>query len=145
MTARLQSNPAPDHRAAQQPRDSQSIGTLLRRLVGELATLLRQEFALASAELMQGLRGMLTGAAAAMAGGVVLFAGILVLLSSAVLGLSRVVAPWLAALIVGSAVSIAGVVALSVGVRRLRPQSLKPERAARSLSKDKAVLMRRAP
>ncbi len=144
MTVRLESDPAPDNRP-QRPRGSQSVATLLRRLVRELATLLRQEFALASAELTHGLRTIAAGAVAVIAGGVVLFAGILVLLSSAVLGLSLLMSPWLAALVVGCAVSIAGIVALSVGVHHFRPDSLKPQRTTRSLSKDTAVLLRRMP
>jgi hypothetical protein len=99
--------------------------------------------ALAGAELMEGARRLLMGAMAVLAGSAVLFAGILVLLGSAVLGLSHVLAAWLAALIVGAGVSVAGIVALMVGVRRLSAQSLKPARATRSLLKDKDALLRR--
>jgi len=125
-------------------REPQSIATLVRRLAHQLATLLRNELALASAELVEAARALLTGAMAALAGSAILFAGLLVLLSSAVLGLSLVLAPWLAALIVGAAVSVAGVVALLIGVRRLSAQSLKPARTTRSLLKDKDALLRRA-
>ena len=124
-------------------REPQSIATLVRRLAHQLATLLRNELALAGAELVEAARNLLTGAMAALAGSAVLFAGILVLLSSAVLGLSLVLAPWLAALIVGTAVSIVGIVAVIVGVRRLSAQTLKPTRTTRSLLKDKDALLRR--
>jgi len=124
-------------------REPQSIVTLLRRLARQLSTLLRNELALASAELIRAARTTVAGATVAVAGGVILFAGFLVLLSSAVLGLSLAVAPWLAALIVGAAVSIVGGVALAVGIRRLRPDSLHLPRTSRSLSKDKAAILRR--
>jgi len=144
MIIRTQPDPLADGRAMQ-PRYSQSVAALLRRLVRELAALLRQEFALASAELTHGLRTLAVAAVVAMAGGIVLFSGILMLLSSAVLGLSHVVAPWLAALLIGCLVSLVGIVALLVGIRGLQPRSLKPRRIARSLARDTAVLMRRAP
>ena len=142
MSVEIQSRPM---RAAakREQREPQSIATLVRRLAHQLATLLRNELALASAELVEAARTLLTGAMATLAGSAVLFAGILVLLSSAILGLSLVLAPWLAALIVGAAVSVIGIVAVLIGVRRLSAQSLKPARTARSLMKDKDALKRR--
>jgi arginyl-tRNA synthetase len=76
--------------AATEQREPQSIATLLRRLTHQLATLFRDELALASAELMRGARILLTGAIVALAGTAVLLTGIFVLLSSAVLGLSHI-------------------------------------------------------
>jgi uncharacterized membrane protein YqjE len=123
-------------------RESQSVTTLLRRLTHELATLLRQELSLAAAELTQTLNRILTAAAGVAAGGAVVFAGLLVLLAAAVLGLSVVVAPWLAALIVGAGTILIGIVVTVAASHKLKPESLKPERTARSLAKDKDVLTR---
>jgi hypothetical protein len=124
-------------------RNSQSVAGLLQRLTRELGMLLRNELALASAEFTQALRKTLAAAVVAALGGAVLFAGLLALLAAAVLGLSHVMTAWLAALIVGSIVSLIGVATLSVGSRSLRAQNLKPHRVSRSLLKDKAVITRK--
>ena len=123
-------------------RETQSVATLAHRLTHELATLVRQELALVVAEFTQALGKTLAAATAVAAGGAVLFAGLLVLLASAVLGLSHIMAAWLAALLVGIVVSVVGIAAVVAGARAL-PQTLRPERSARSLSKDKAVLTRK--
>ena len=123
-------------------RETQSVATLVHRLTHELATLVRQELALAGAEFTQLLGKTLAAATAVAAGGAVLFAGLLVLLAAAVLGLSHIMAVWLAALLVGIVVSIVGIAVVVTGARAL-PQTLRPERSARSLSKDKDVLTRK--
>ena len=64
------------------------------------------------------------------------------MLAAAVLGLSHIMAGWLAALLVGIVVSVVGIVAIVAGARTL-PETLQPKRSARSLSKDKDVLTRK--
>ncbi len=125
-------------------RSSQSVGGLLQRLTHELSTLFRQELALAAAEVSQTLGRLLGAVTTTAAGGAMLFSGLLVLLAAAVLGLSQVMAAWLAAVLVGAAVSIIGVVMVLAGVRAL-PETLRPARTTHSLSKDKDVLTRKTP
>jgi lipopolysaccharide export LptBFGC system permease protein LptF len=125
-------------------RDSQSIIELVRRFSDELLTLFRQEMALATAEVSRTIRKLAAGVASIAAGAAVLYAGFLTLVAAAVLGLSRVLEPWLAALIVGGAVTIVGVVLLMVGKKTIEPEHLKPQRSVESLREDKDVLMRRA-
>lgn len=124
-------------------RESQSAFTLLRRLTDELTTLLRQELALATAEVSRSMRAMLTGAASLAVGGAVLFTGLLAMLAAAVLGLATVLQPWAAALIIGAAVAAVGIVLVSVGIRSLNPSTLKPSRTTESLRRDRDVLTRR--
>ena len=123
-------------------RETQSVMALLHRLTHELARLFRQELALAAAELTRTLGRILAAATTAAAGGAMLFAGLLVLLAAAVLGLTHIMADWLAALLVGVFASVVGIAALVGGTRRL-PETLRPKRSARSLSKDKDVLTRK--
>lgn len=118
--------------------------TLLRRLMDELTTLLRQEMALATSELIGSLGRLTAGIVSIATGGAVLFSGFLVLLAAAVLGLTNVVEPWLAALIVGGVVTIVGVVMVLAGRKAVDPSMLKPRRSAESLRKDKDVLTRSA-
>jgi xanthine/uracil permease len=69
--------------------------------------------------------------------------GLLALLAAAILGLATVLHPWLAALVIGAAVAIIGIVLVAVGVRSLDPSTLKPSRTAESLRRDKDVITRR--
>lgn len=124
-------------------RESQSAIGLLRRLTDELTRLLRQELALATAEIARSMRVMLTAGASLAVGGAVLFTGLLAMLAAAVLGLATVLHPWLAALVIGVAVAVIGIILVSVGIRALDPSTLKPSRTAESLRKDRDVLTRR--
>ncbi len=68
------------------PGNDTTLG-LLRRLMDELATLFRQEMALATAEVTGAIAKLSIGLVSVISGGAVLFAGFLVLLASATLGL----------------------------------------------------------
>ncbi|HEY2037819.1 MAG TPA: phage holin family protein, partial [Steroidobacteraceae bacterium] len=60
-----------------------------------------------------------------------------------VLGLATVLQPWLAALVIGAAVAVIGIVLVLAGVRSIDPSTLKPARTAESLRRDKDVITRR--
>jgi Putative Actinobacterial Holin-X, holin superfamily III len=136
---------SPQAGTANGERESQSAFGLLRRLTDELATLLRQELALATAEISRSMRVMLAGTASLAVGGAVLFTGILAMLAAAVLGLATVLHPWLAALVIGAAVAVIGIILVSAGIRSLDPSSLKPSRTTESLRRDRDVITRRQP
>ena len=125
-------------------RENESAISLLRRLMDELATLFRQELALATSELTGALTKLTAGVVSIATGGAVLFAGFLVLLASAVLGLANVVEPWLAALIVGGVVAVIGLALVLAGRKKIDPSTLKPRRSPESLRQDKEVLTRSA-
>lgn len=137
--------PPPAAAGANGDRESQSAFGLLRRLTDELSTLLRQELALATTEISRSMRVMLAGTASVAVGGAVLFTGLLAMLAAAVLGLATVLHPWLAALVIGAAVALIGIVLVLLGIRSLNPTTLKPARTAESLRRDRDVLTRRQP
>jgi xanthine/uracil permease len=114
-------------------------------LTDELSTLLRQELALATTEISRSMRVMLAGTASLAVGGAVLFTGLLSMLAAAVLGLATVLHPWLAALVIGAAVALIGIVLVVIGIRSLDPSTLKPSRTTESLRRDKDVITRRQP
>ena len=124
--------------AAGQARSDRSVSALLSDLAGETGTLVRQEIALFKAELHEKLARLGQGAGALAAGGLLAFSGWLTLLAAAVLGLSNLVAPWLAALIVGLAALALGAGLLFFGKSRLDPDALVPRRALNSLREDEA-------
>ena len=70
-------------------------------------------------------------------------AGVSALLAAAILALAKVVEPWLAAAIVGIAISVIGFVLLQAARSKLRPSALKPERTSESLRRDAQVVARR--
>ena len=127
----------PDVEAARlQP--GRPVSVLLSDLARETGTLVSQEIALFKAELQEKLGRLGGGVGALAAGGMIAFSGWLVLLAAAVLGLSHVVAPWLAALIVGLVVLAIGGGLLLFGKSRVKADALVPERTLHSLREDQA-------
>jgi len=124
--------------SAPRPRSDRSVAALFSDLAAETGTLFRQEIALFKAELSEKLGRLGLGAGALAAGGLVAFSGWLVLLAAAVLGLSNLVAPWLAALIVGVVVLAIGAGLLLFGKSKLDSEALVPRRTLNSLREDEA-------
>jgi hypothetical protein len=124
--------------SAPRPRSERSVAALLSDLASEIGMLVRQEIALLKAELSEKLGSFGLGAGMVAAGGLVAFSGWLVLLACAVLALSNVVAPWLAALIVAVVVLAIGAGLLFVGKRWLNAEALVPRRTLNSLREDEA-------
>jgi hypothetical protein len=121
-------------------RDHESTPSLLRRLVDDVGMLFTQELALFKAETMRSIGDLKAAAASIAIGGAVAFMGGFFLLLAAVYGLSNVVDPWLAALIVGGVVTLIGVIMLSSGRRKLEPAAVAPRRTAAALRKDTEMI-----
>jgi len=113
-----------------------SIGELFGKLTEDMGLLMRQEVALAKAEASEKVAQLGVGAGLVAGGGLIAFAGFLALLAAAVLGLSNVLAPWLAALIVGVVVLVVGAALAWIGKTRLTADKLAPRRTIRSLQDD---------
>src|SRR5487761_1111582 len=110
------------------PLKERGIGALFSDLAREVSRLIRQEIALAKAELIDRTAQAGAGLVWCIAGGLVLFAGILVLLAAAVLALALVLPPWAAALAVGAFVPLVGLAILLKGRRDLAAGNLVPRR-----------------
>lgn len=128
------------HEPASNPQSDTSVGGLLRQLTHEVPSLITKELALAKAELSESLRATKAGAASVASGGAVLMGGFIMLLLAAVYGLSEVMAPWLAALIVGGVVTVIGLIMVSAGKKKFEASSFKPERTIHSMNKDKEAV-----
>ena len=121
--------------AAQQPQES-SVGQLISEISDDLSTLIRQEIELAKAEVRQEARK--AGRAAGMLGAAG-FAGYMValLLTLAVVaGLSNVMDPGWAALLVAVVWAVAGAVLYLTGRQRLRAVSPVPQQTVETLKED---------
>lgn len=117
--------------------DERSVGQLVSDASEQLSRLVRDEMRMAATELQQ--KGKRFGVGAGLFGGAGVLAvyGIGVLIACAVLALSLVLAPWLAALIIGAAVlAIAGVAALMGRTQVKQATPPVPETAAGNLKQD---------
>jgi hypothetical protein len=114
-----------------------STGELVKLMTEQVSTLVRDELKLARLEMTRKGKQAGLGAGLLGGGGLIALYGAGCLIASAVIGLSHVVAPWLAALIVGAALlAIAGVAAL-MGKGRIRQAAPPvPTEAAASVKAD---------
>ncbi len=135
-TNRPQAKPTLD----QTNHESGSLPGMIRQLANDVTSLFTKELALAKSEVVHSVEEAKAGAISMVSGGAVLYAGILVLLAAAVLGLSNVVEPWLAALIVGGIVAIIGFVMVKAGQKKMEPAAFKPERTMESMEKDRQAV-----
>lgn len=118
----------------------ESTPSLLRRLADDVGMLFAQELALLKAETTRSVADLKAATMSIAMGGAVMFMGIFFLLLAAVYGLSNVVEPWLAALIVGGAVTLMGIIMLAKGRRKLEPQAIAPRRTAAAFRKDTEMI-----
>jgi uncharacterized membrane protein YqjE len=122
-----------------------STGELVKRLSEQVSVLVRDELKLAQLEMTR--KGKQAGLGAGMLGGSGLVAlyGVGCLLACAILGLSRVLEPWLAALIVGAALLLVSGIAALLGKARLKKAApLVPAQATESVRADVNEIKERA-
>jgi len=127
--------------AAQEP----SVGELVKHLSEQVSVLVRDELKLAQLEMTR--KGKQAGLGVGMFGGsgVAAFYAVGCLLACAILALSRVVEPWLAALIVGAALLVISAIAALLGRARLRKATPPvPGQAVNSVKADVNEIKERA-
>ena len=120
------------------PRSDRRVASLLSDLANQIGTLVRQEVALFKAELVEKLGMIGRGAGAIAAGALIALSGWLALVAAAILGLSIVLAPWLAALIVGVVLIGIGGALLYFGKSRFDSHALAMRRTLGSLREDES-------
>lgn len=121
-----------------------SVVGLLKQLTHEVPSLFTKELALAKAEFQASLNTLKAGIAGVAGGAMVLLAGFIILLMAVVYGLGTLMAPWLAALIVGGVVMVIGFIMVQSGKKQFEPSHFKPERTLDALNKDQEALRRKA-
>ncbi len=118
-------------------RDDRSLGELFSTLTRDLSTLVRQEVALAKAELTRAASEVGKDIGFLAVGGAVAYAGVLVLLAALVLVLVAIGLPaWLSALIVGVVVAGAGYALVQRGLSALKHADLAPRQTVQTLQDD---------
>lgn len=109
------------------------LASLFGELSQETMSLFRKEIQLARSELTDKARQAGRGAAEIAAGAVLLLVALGALAAAAILGLSQVVQPWLAALIVGGVLALVGGIVVASGLSNVRTGNLAPRRTMDSL------------
>ena len=99
--------------------DERPITALLAALAADGTKLVRQEVALARAQLSRETLAIKEGAILAGVGAAVLLLAAGALIAGAILGLARWLEPWQAALVVGVVLLVIGSVLAMIGSRRL--------------------------
>ena len=117
-----------------------SIPELFTDVASQLTTLLRKEGQLARAELTENIGRMATGLGIIVGGAVLLIPALVILLQAAVLGLAAegLAAGW-GALVVGGVVLLLGLVLLLVGAKRLKAETIVPNKTINQLQRDVSV------
>lgn len=131
--------PAP---AESQKHGGELIADLIRNLATDLSTLLGKEIELAKSEVGESVTEAKTALGAIATGAAMAMAGLVVLLMSALYGLSNVVEPWLAALIVGAAALLVGYLMVRSAKEKMSASSIVPDRTVESAKKDMDTLER---
>lgn len=136
--------PAPAEFPHESELERQSATTLLGRLISAFTELVRNEVALAKAELSESSTRAKAGIVALIGAVSTLLAGSLALVAASIFGLSKVMEPWLASLIVGVAISVVGLFLLRGARKKLVPPHLEIERTRTAVRQDVEVLARRS-
>lgn len=120
----------------QQSRDDRSLGELFSELSRQTSTLIRQEVALAKAEMKE--KGTEVGKDVGMmaAGGALAYAGLLALIATAIIVLAYFMPWWLSALIVSLVVLGIGGALIMRGMTALKNTNMAPEHTIESVKED---------
>ena len=112
-----------------------SLVLLLRRLAEQAQSLVRQEVALAKAEIRESVRDAATAAGVMAAGAVMILIGLTVFLVFLVLALGALLGDryWLSSLLIGLVFAMVGLLLVTRGKARLAGDSLIPEKTLESV------------
>ena len=121
-------------------KNDRSLGELFGDLAAQTGTLVREEVALAKAELTRTATQAGKDIGVLVVGGAVVYGGLLVLLAAAILALATILPAWVAALIVGLVVVGVGVAMLQRGRAALTRIDVAPHQTMATLSADVDVV-----
>jgi hypothetical protein len=116
--------------------DERSLGELFSELAAETGTLVRQEVALAQAEVTAKATRVGKNVGFLAIGGAVGYAAMLSILAGIVLGLSYFMPAWIAAILVGLLVGAVAFFVISSAIEELKNTNLKPEETVESIKED---------
>lgn len=121
-------------------RDGRSLPELLSSLTWDLADLVRNEARLVRTEFGEKLDLLARSGMQLGLGTALLIGAFLLLLQAAVLALSKVMDPLWASALVGVSVGLVGFLVVRAAAHRVRVTEITPDRIARQLEKDAALV-----
>jgi len=120
----------------QMQKEERSLGDLFSELAAETGTLVRQEVALAQAEISGKATRVGKQVGYLAVGGAIGYAAMLAIMAGIIIGLSNFLPAWAAALIVGAVVGVVSFFLISSAIERLKNTNLKPEESVESIKED---------
>lgn len=116
--------------------DERSLGALFSELANETSTLVRQEVALAKAEVSEKASRVGKNVGYIAAGGAVAYAGVLAIVAGIIIGLSSFIPAWIAAILVGAVLAVAAYAMIGPALTALRNTELAPRETVETLKED---------
>lgn len=113
-----------------------SVPEVLQDIVGNIQEIIRSEFTLAKVEIKQEAARAKAPAIMWLIGGALGLYALGFLLLTAVFGMATVMPIWIAALIVGAALTVVSIALLSAAAKRLKHVNKVPERTIESLKEN---------
>jgi len=120
----------------QMVKEERSLGDLFSDLASDTGTLVRQEVALAQAELTQKATTVGKNVGYLVVGGAVAYAAVLALIAAVILGLSYLIPAWASALIVSVIVGVVAYMMISSALAALKNTDLAPRETVETLKED---------
>ena len=117
-------------------KDERSLGDLFSELAANTGTLVRQEVALAQAEISGKATRVGKQVGYLAVGGAIGYAAMLAIMAAVIIGLSNFIPAWAAALIVGAVVGAVSFFLISSAIERLKNTNLTPEETVESIKED---------
>ena len=117
-------------------REERSLGDLFTELAGEMGTLVRQEVALAQAEVTHKATKAGKNIGSLVIGGAVGYAAALAMVAGIILLVAQFIPAWLSALIVGAAIGAVAYFMISSALEKLRRTDPMPRNTIETLKED---------
>ncbi len=120
--------------------DDRSARELISAVIADLSDLVRKESELVRAELSEKISLAMTAARAMGVAAVLLLGAFLCVLAAVVIGLSKLMPPAWAALLVGVVSALAGFTLARAAAKKAEPSALAPERAVEQARRDAQMI-----
>jgi hypothetical protein len=124
--------------------DTRSLPELLTAVVGDLSDLVRKEGELVRAEINDKLKSAARAGGVLGIGAALMLGALLALLQAIVLGLSRIMPPAWASVIVAVLAALVGFTCIKAAMRMMKPSEMTPDRSARQIRKDVSLVKEQA-
>lgn len=124
-------------------RKRESWGVMFEKLSTDMTNLWERQSALISTELNEKVSVLKTAAGSMITGGVFLFVGVLCLAATAIMALSLVVVPWVAAAIVTVAFLLIGLIMVKGAQQKIAGRGLVPDQSIDAMKEMKTTFQER--